>query len=369
MRRQILVAITLALSLLLIAPAANASPYSDPDWYVDQTRLSEAHALSRGNGTVVGVVDTGVDETHPQLEGRVLQGATVTDEGVETDGAHDTNGHGTAMAGLIAAGHSVDTPLVGVAPQAEILPVRVEPDADGVLDHKLVYKGVRWAIDHGARVVNLSLAGHPTATSEWKSELLHYAIAHDVLIVAAVGNKDDGYDTVGEPAAIPGVIAVSGLARDGGLWSGSVMGDSVVLCAPAEDLPHIRRDGEVKPASGTSAASALVSGVAALVISRYPDATVGDVASRLIDTAVDRGPAGRDSRFGYGSVDAYAALADGVDAGGDYPLELPAAVANAAKPSDSRTWWVAVPLGLSVMGGGGAAVWLMRRLRWATRRV
>ncbi len=368
MWRRAMIVIAVAVSLLMFASPANAGPYEDSSWYVDEVRLSEAHALSRGNGTVVGVVDTGVDKDNPQLSGRVLPGATVTDNGVKIDGAHDTDGHGTAMAGLIAGAHSVENPLVGVAPGAEILPVRIEPDADGVLDHKLVYEGVRWAIDHGARVVNLSLAGHPTASSKWKSELLSYAIKHDTLIVAAVGNKDDGYDEVGEPAAIPGVIAVSGLARDGGLWSGSVMGDSVVLCAPAQDLPHIHRDGEVGPESGTSAAAALVSGVAALVVSRYSDATVSDVAGRLIDTAVDRGASGRDSHFGYGSIDAYAALTENVDTGGRYPLDLPASVRATPHSSPSQTWWLALPLGLSVMGGGGVVVWLVRRLRWAAHR-
>lgn len=368
MRRWPVVMALCCVAVVLLFPGTGLADPARGDlrWYSEAMRLPQAQELADGGGITVAVVDTGVDAFHPDLAGRVLRGATITPTGVEPGGDFDPDGHGTAMAGLIAGDSDSGDELIGVAPKAHVLPVRIARGEDGTLDTDLVYRGVRWAIDQGARVVNLSLAGEPTVDAEWKRDLIGYAIDHDAVIVAAVGNRADPHDhpMVGEPASIPGVVAVSGMGRDGLLWGGSAEGDSVVLCAPAEDVPHIRPGGGVRPASGTSAATALVSGTAALIESRYPGSSAGDVISRLIDTAVDAGQPGRDRQFGFGVVDAYSALTAAVAPNRDYfPLDLPALVAPAAETESMGGWWLAAPLGLAGTATGGLAVWVVRRLR------
>lgn len=364
---QRVVAIVVAIAIVVFgAPSAIAGPVGyDESWYLNAMHVDDAHEMSKGDGAVVAVIDTGVDPDHPDLKGRVLNGATVTNDGIDDGGGSDPDGHGSAMAGLIAGDDADNDPLIGVAPEAKVLPVRVTRGSDGTLDQKLVYKGVRWAIDHGARVINLSLAGKPTGDGAWKAKLLDYAIAHDAVLIAAVGNTHEGHEQLGEPAAIPGVVAVSGLGSDGDLWSGSITGDAVVLCAPAEDVPHIRPGGEVQPASGTSAATALVSGVAALIVSRFPSASAGDVINRMISTAHDKGAPGRDAHFGYGTVDAYAALTAAVAPNEDYyPLDLP--LKNGSAPPQTTkpiSWRLITPLVFLLIAAGGVGVWVIRRNR------
>ncbi|MGH8792735.1 MAG: S8 family peptidase, partial [Stackebrandtia sp.] len=215
-RRGFMVTAVLAVAAtpaLFLAPLSEAEPTKDSEesWYLDAMKAVEAQEWSTGEGVTVAVIDTGVDAAHPDLEGRVLEGATVTEDGVEPGAAGDPDGHGTAMAGLIA-GENDDGELTGVAPDSEILPVRIERREDGSLDQNLVYEGVRWAIDEGATVINLSLAGKPTADDDgWKRDLISYAVDNNAVIVAAVGNRTDFESEVGEPASIPGVLAVSGM--------------------------------------------------------------------------------------------------------------------------------------------------------------
>ncbi len=269
-----------ALALLLagwpgFASAAPASPWRE------QLAVAQAHELSRGEGVVVGLVDTAVDPADPALAGVLLPAAGFPDR----PGAPD--GHGTTMARFVHA----------VAPAARIRPAHL---AGGPAQANAA---LRWLVDQGARVVNISLGGSPGSTAF--DEGLRYALAHDVLVVASAGNA--GTDAaVPSPADRPGVLAVSpvdgaGVFRD----EVGVRGPRVFLAAPGVSVAA----GTEPPRSGTSQAAAIVSGVAALVRARHPSLSGPEVAGLLARTARDAGPPGRDDRYGHGIVDPVAALA------------------------------------------------------------
>ncbi|MGN9813310.1 type VII secretion-associated serine protease mycosin [Micromonospora sp. BQ11] len=291
----------------------------DEQWQLDELRAETAWRTSTGRGVVVAVIDSGVDVNHPDLAGQVLPGVDlVTPDGTA---APDPVGHGTTVAGLIAGRNDDKRGVVGLAPDARILPVRVLDAENRYDDALIVAKGVRWAVDHGARVINLSLGG--SSDSPALAAALDYAFARDVVVVACTGNLATSSDSkVWYPAREPGVVAVSGLERNSeNLWSGAITGRATVLTAPATGLVGARPDRGYWRVQGTSFAAPLVAATAALIRARYPQMSAGDVVNRLLTTARDIGPTGRDDRFGYGMVDPVAALDAEVPAVGRNPLD------------------------------------------------
>ncbi|MGC4852703.1 type VII secretion-associated serine protease mycosin [Micromonospora sp. DT4] len=278
----------------------------DEQWQLDELRADSAWRTSTGRGVTVAVVDSGVDANHPDLAGQVLPGLDLV--GPAGGAGPDPVGHGTTVAGLIAGRNDDKRGVVGLAPDSRILPVRVLDERNKYDDALIVAKGVRWAVDHGARVINLSLGG--SGDSPALAAALDYAFARDVVVVACTGNLATSPDSrVWYPAREPGVIAVAGLERSSdNLWSGSITGQATVLTAPATGLVGARPSDAYWRVQGTSFAAPLVAATAALVRSRYPDMPAGQVVNRLLATARDIGPTGRDDRFGYGVVDPVAAL-------------------------------------------------------------
>ncbi|MFC0101238.1 type VII secretion-associated serine protease mycosin [Micromonospora marina] len=330
------------------APATVARPWLAPDglprtgqvrdeqWQLEELRAKTAWRTSTGRGVVVAVIDSGVDGTHPDLAGQVLPGLDL----VTPDGSDDPDpvGHGTTVAGLIAGRADDDRGVVGLAPDAKILPVRVLDAENRYDDALIIAKAVRWAVDNGARVVNLSLGG--SSDNPALAAALDYAFARDVVVVACTGNLATSTTTeVWYPAREPGVLAVAGLERTSeNLWSGSITGHETVLSAPATGLYGARPHGYWR-VQGTSFAAPLVAATAALVRARYPKMPAGDVVNRLITTARDLGPTGRDDRFGYGLVDPVAALTGDVPAVGHNPLDdnaSPGVVGFGPAPGDGR---------------------------------
>ncbi|MEV8096825.1 S8 family serine peptidase [Kitasatospora sp. NPDC085879] len=357
---RVLGATTLAGALLLTAaPGASADQVRDGQWANQYFKLDKVWSVSKGDGVIVAVIDSGVDATHPDLTGQVLPGYDESGQNLNTK---PTDAHGTGMASLIAGhGHGPGNTsgVVGLAPGAKILPL-YKDDATG---GDALPQDIKWAVDKGAKVINVSLAGHSGDSDELK-QAIAYAASHDVLIVAGSGN--DG-SSVASPASAAGVMAVGAVDKDLKLWSKSNSGPQMMLTAPGVDIVSAgpNMGTKYRIAQGTSDATAYVSAAAALVRAKFPKLTAGQVANRLVKSAqlpASAGGAGLpDSGFGYGVIRPYEALTMDIPAGSpEGPLAKPA---GAAAPSAASNAPVSQPAGKSAVGGitplmvfGGGAV-------------
>ncbi|MER2134887.1 MAG: S8 family serine peptidase [Arthrobacter sp.] len=345
---------TAVILLQLTSPeAAHADEWRDKQYWLSDYGITEAWKKSQGEGVKVAVIDTGIDAGHPDLAGAVTGGTDVSGAGdpAGSRGLGVNPEHGTLVATLLAGrGHAAekdgedgedkkdagdekyDGPgagpdgIIGVAPKAEILAVSAwigGANPGGIPIDEQLPNAVRWAVDSGAKVINMSLGSTSTAWPESWDEAFLYAEQNDVVIVAAAGNRGVGMTQVGAPATIPGVLTVAGLDREGrASWDSSSEGISIGVAAPAENLVGGLPEGPSRYAewSGTSAAAPLVAGVAALIRSAYPELTAPQVINRIITTARDSGAPGRDTLYGYGVVDAAAALNADVPAVAGNPL-------------------------------------------------
>lgn len=317
------------LSVLLVDAAAQpavAAPQRAEQWYLDELRIDQVRKLSTGRGVIVGVVDSGVDATHPDIRGRVLTGGR--SYGSVGDGRADEDGHGTHIAGIIAATNAAADGVDGIAPAAKILPIKIKKGKGLSSDHALA-QGIRMAVDGGAKVVNVSI-GSPDVASPGEKDAITYALAKDVVVVVSAGNTAKGDRAVISPANIPGVIAVTGTTRGGAFWSGSVQGPEAVVSAPGDSIFNIGPNHGYGWGDGTSDSAAIVSGVAALIRSTYPDLDAANVINRIIRTARDAGPKGHDPKYGFGLIDPVAALTADVPTVSENPLLAPASPTGAA---------------------------------------
>ncbi|MGW3139397.1 type VII secretion-associated serine protease mycosin [Streptomyces sp. NPDC001139] len=297
--------------LLAAAPPASADYVRDRQWVLDVFSVNDMWAQSQGEGVTVAVVDSGVDASHPDLSGQVLAGKDFTGGG---NAQEDVQGHGTAMASLIAGhGHGVGngSGVKGLAPKAKILPLRTLRTAADRNADETWGAAVRYAVDHGAKVINLSFANDGGHTLSDGRQAIAYAQAHDVVVVAGAGN--DGFMRVSEPAALPGVVAVGAVDRNANVWEESNTGKGLTLMAPGVGIvaANPKRSPPYGLSDGTSNATAYVSAAAALVRAKYPDLTAGQVINRLIKSASfldHKGLKAPDERYGYGILRPYSAL-------------------------------------------------------------
>ena len=335
-------ALCAAVALPLLAPApAYADQWRDKQYWLADYGITEAWKTSKGAGVKVAVIDTGVDATHPDLAGAVSGGVDVSGAGDPkgTKGLGSTPEHGTLVATLLAGrGHekpdakddddkdaekkedkkdgAAERPdgIIGVAPEAEILAVSAwigGTNPGGIPIDTQIPNAVRWAVDSGAKVINMSLGSTSTAWPESWDDAFLYAEQNDVVIVAAAGNRGVGMVQVGAPATIPGVLTVAGLNREGeASYDSSSEGISIGVAAPSEDLIGGLPEGTSRYArwEGTSGAAPLVAGVAALIRSAHPELSAADVVNRIVSTARDAGAPGTDTIYGYGILDADAAV-------------------------------------------------------------
>jgi type VII secretion-associated serine protease mycosin len=283
-----------------------AQSVQDPLFASSQANMRQIHAsdawaacIQGSPQVVVAVVDGGVDLTHPDLAANLEQGYNFVENNTTPA---DDNGHGTHVAGIIAASLNGQG-VVGVAPQVKILPVRVMGNGSG--DDSTVAKGIRWAADR-AQIINLSLGG-PSVSSVLR-DAINYAIqTKGRVVVAAAGNYGASGNQTQYPAALPGVVAVGAVDANGNHASFSNTGSYVQLSAPGVSILSTFLSGQYARLSGTSMAAPHVSGLAGLIWAQHPEYSAAQVIAAMESTASDLGSAGRDSTYGYGLIDAYPA--------------------------------------------------------------
>ncbi|MDQ8708321.1 type VII secretion-associated serine protease mycosin [Streptomyces sp. LHD-70] len=324
--------------LLTSAPSASADYIRDKQWTLDAFDIEAIWEQSRGRGVTVAVVDTGVQVDHPDLKGQVVKGLDAREGGSNPE--IDSNGHGTRMASLIAGhghGPANSDGVVGLAPESKIMPIRASDGGEGGFEEGVWAKGVRYAVDNGAKVINLSIGDSHGTEGTAGAEAIAYAQSKDVVVVASAGN--DGIGMLEFPAKTPGVVSVGAVDESRNLWENSNYGKGMTLLAPGENI--VAADPTIpsgySEGDGTSDSTAFVSATAALIRAKYPDLTAGQVINRMIksttflDHNVEKVP---DEHFGYGILRPNKALRMDIPAG---PKAGPLPQAPSDEPSEPST--------------------------------
>ncbi len=296
---------------LIAALVALASTISPADmWWLDSYGFSSIPQT--GKGVTVAVIDTGIDDTHPDLSGTVVGGRDFSGLGAPdgTAPVGPASYHGTMVASLIAGQGSDVAGVRGVAPGAKLLSLSVGAGVEGADTDTQISQAVIWAVNQGADVINISLSRDSRTWPKSWDRAFSYAFENDVVIVAASGNKVGEASKPSAPATMPGVVAVGGLSKAGaGAQQATTTGISLAVTAPAEELWGSYPGGTVREWSGSSAAAPLVTGLLALMIEADPQASANDLIQRLLGTADDLGQPGFDAIYGFGAINPEDAVA------------------------------------------------------------
>jgi len=285
--------------------AGENDPLRSQQWALDRVPFESAWKVTRGQHVTVAVVDSGVEANHEDLKGSVLRGIDYVHRG--GDGRTDPNGHGTHVAAIIAAHVNNGLGIAGAAPDVKILPVRVL-DKNGGGDASNVAKGIIWATDHGARVVNLSLGGGQAPGIQ---QAIRYANRKGAIVLAAGGNNGQSGNAPMYPAAYPEAVAVAGVDSNLNHMSIGNTGNYLDVSAPGVGIVSAWGTSPTAYASatGTSMATPFASAAAALIISENPHMPVDRVKKLLESNTTDLGARGDDPVFGHGLINPLAALA------------------------------------------------------------
>ena len=289
---------------LLLAPATIADNWWIQSYGFDQTQLD-------GAGVTIAVIDTGIDSSHPDLLGTVIDGVDFSTVGVPngTSGVGSSSFHGTMVASLIAGQGSTGSGVIGLAPKAKLLAISIGLGVPGSNTDDQIAQAVRWAVDHDADIINLSLTRNSQTWPRSWDDAFSYAFENDVLVVAAAGNRTDQSSRPSAPATIPGVVSVGGVTKNQEPAEASTAGLGVAISAPAEDLLGAYPGEGYRLWDGSSAAAPLVSGLLALMKQADPKASANDLIKRLLTSATDLGLPGYDANYGHGVINPVAALA------------------------------------------------------------
>jgi len=273
------------------------------NYYAKQTYLQRIHAdqawgMATKSNVTVAILDTGVDLEHPDLKGNLVGGINLLEKNATPQ---DDNGHGTNVAGIVAAVSNNSLGVTGIA-QARIMPVKVL-DEKGEGDSFLVGQGIRYAVDHGANVILLSL-GEPVYTPFMK-EAVDYAELKNVVIVAASGNEGN---QINYPAAFPNVLSVGAVDLNNEYASYSNYGEQLDVVAPGDGIYTTGKDESYTTNSGTSMAAPQAAGLAALLFQKYPNMRSEQIRNLIKFSADDVDQKGWDEKTGYGMINIDRAL-------------------------------------------------------------
>jgi len=273
-------------------------PYYSSEWHLQTIGAPTAWNTSIGTGVTVAILDSGVDSTHPDLQGQLVPGWNFYDNNSNTS---DVYGHGTLVAGVVGAIGNNGMGVAGVAWGARIMPVRVT-DTSGIGSLSMFSNGLTYAADHGARVANLSF---PVQSSSSTQTAAQYFMNKGGLVFNSAGN----YGTLDTTPASSALVSVSATTSSDTIASWSSYGPYVDVSAPGVGIWTTSKGGGYSGVSGTSFSSPLSAGVAALMMSVNPSLAPSQVVSLLKSSAVDLGTTGYDYDYGYGRVNAAAAVA------------------------------------------------------------
>jgi type VII secretion-associated serine protease mycosin len=302
----------LATGVVFPTSPAWADDIRDRQYWISQYGIDRAWEVTRGAGVTIAIIDTGIDSTHRDLQGAVIGGTDVSGIGGPTGQTPVGRGseHGTLVASLAAGrGHSRNSGVIGAAPEANILSVSMAFDGATISADEQIARAVRWSVDNGADIISLSLTRN---TREWPTswdDAFSYAESRNVVVIAAAGNRGSGTEAVGAPATMPGVLTVGGVTRTGQASTrASSQGITIGVMAASENLVGAVPGDRYALWDGTSGATPIVAGIAALVRAAHPDLDAANIINRILSTArpqTDRTP---DPLYGYGIVDAFAAV-------------------------------------------------------------
>ncbi|MFI6688676.1 type VII secretion-associated serine protease mycosin [Streptomyces sp. NPDC050485] len=310
-----------------------SKPYPGRPWALQRVLLDELWRQSTGKGVKVAVIDTGVDIKNSQLTGAVdaSQGKNVMKPDLKDpngqplprgaeNGTTDTVGHGTKVAGIIAARPARGTGFVGLAPDATIIPIQ-QNDADGHGTAQTLADAIRYAIGAGADVINISQdTANAVEPDPALKEAVEAALAHEIVVVASAGNDGLGGNVKQTyPASYQGVLAVAASDRNNERAAFSQSGEFVGVAAPGVDMVSTVPGGGHCADSGTSFSAPYVAGVAALIKAKHTQWTQREIVAQIQQTA-ERSVAGHDRLVGWGVVDPVRALTED-----DHPIEKPVA--------------------------------------------
>lgn len=273
-------------------------PYNGSEWHLAKINAGAAWDRTQGAGVTIAILDTGVLSAHPDLAPNIVPGWNFYDNNADTS---DVVGHGTAVAGTAAAATNNGLGVASVAGAARIMPIRIS-DTTGYAFYSTVAQGITFAADKQVRVANVSFVG--LAKSASVISAAQYMKSKDGLVVVSAGNN--GIDEAITPTS--SMIPVSATDSNDARASWSSYGNFVAVAAPGTAIWTTNRSGSYSQWQGTSFASPVVAGVVALMMSANPALSSAQIESLLYSTAVDLGVAGRDSSFGYGRIQAAAAV-------------------------------------------------------------
>lgn len=304
--------LAIAASVALVGAPASADSIRDREYWLNQYGITTAWNTTKGAGVTIAIIDTGVDGSHPDLQGAVVGGTDVSGVG-SSNGQQpvgDSSEHGTMVASLAAGrGHGAGAGVIGSAPAANVLAISIGFGTGTRSSDEQIADAVKWAVDNGASVINMSLTRNSLEWPQSWDDAFLYAFEHDVVVVAAAGNRGSGTTEVGAPATIPGVLVVGGVDRNGkASFDASSQGITIAVSAPSEDLVGAAPGGGYYAWAGTSGATPIVAGIVALVRAAHPELDAGNIINRITATAKSPGVPVPSPIYGYGLVDAAAAV-------------------------------------------------------------